>query len=80
MQRNSTRDPADDGRGKGKVVFIPKIPLTPTDCPFPVRRFQFLIKLSFAMTINKAQGQSLKVVGFDLRTPCFAHGQFYVGC
>ena len=30
------------------------------------------------MSINKAQGQSAKVVGLDLRTPVFSHGQFYV--
>ena len=31
------------------------------------------------MTINKSQGQSLKFVGLDLRSPVFSHGQFYVG-
>jgi ATP-dependent DNA helicase PIF1 len=30
------------------------------------------------MTINKAQGQSLGMVGLDLRYPVFGHGQFYV--
>ena len=30
------------------------------------------------MTINKAQGQSLKVVGIHLHTPVFAHGKLYV--
>ncbi|KAF8497331.1 hypothetical protein BU17DRAFT_103279 [Hysterangium stoloniferum] len=30
------------------------------------------------MTINKSQGQSLKLVGLDLRSPVFSHGQFYV--
>ncbi|ETV63581.1 hypothetical protein H257_19492 [Aphanomyces astaci] len=30
------------------------------------------------MTINKSQGQSLKVMGSDLETPCFSHGQFAV--
>ena len=33
---------------------------------------------SFAMTINKAQGQSLTVAGVDLTEPCFSHGQLYV--
>jgi ATP-dependent exoDNAse (exonuclease V) alpha subunit len=31
------------------------------------------------MTINKSQGQSVKHVGLDLRSPVFTHGQFYVG-
>jgi ATP-dependent exoDNAse (exonuclease V) alpha subunit len=30
------------------------------------------------MTINKSQGQSVKHVGLDLRSPAFTHGQFYV--
>ena len=30
------------------------------------------------MTINKSQGQALKVVGLDLEEPCFSHGQLYV--
>ena len=30
------------------------------------------------MTVNKAQGQSLDVVGIDLREPAFTHGQLYV--
>jgi len=30
------------------------------------------------MTINKSQGQSLKVTGIDLTKECFSHGQLYV--
>jgi ATP-dependent exoDNAse (exonuclease V) alpha subunit len=30
------------------------------------------------MSINKAQGQTMKKVGIDLRTPVFSHGQLYV--
>ena len=33
----------------------------------------------FAMTINKAQGQTLAVAGLDLHEPSFSHGQLYVG-
>ena len=36
------------------------------------------MRLAYALTINKAQGQSLKRVGIWLETPCFAHGQLYV--
>jgi ATP-dependent DNA helicase PIF1 len=31
------------------------------------------------MTINKAQGQSIKYVGLYLPDPVFIHGQLYVG-
>jgi len=34
--------------------------------------------LSYAMTINKSQGQSLGFVGLYLLTPVFSHGQLYV--
>jgi ATP-dependent DNA helicase PIF1 len=68
------------GQGKGENVFIPRIPLIPSDCPFPFKRLQFPIRPCFVMTINKAQGQSLSVVGLNLDDPCFSHGQLYVGC
>ena len=45
------------GCAKGEDVFIPRIPLIPTDVPYQFKRLQFPIRLSFAMTINKAQGQ-----------------------
>ena len=34
--------------------------------------------ISYAMTINKSQGQSLEHVGFYLPHPVFSHGQLYV--
>jgi ATP-dependent DNA helicase PIF1 len=34
--------------------------------------------VSFVMTINKIQGQSLKHVGIYLLSPVFLHGQLYV--
>jgi len=36
------------------------------------------LTISFAMTINKSQRQSLKHVGVYLPTPVFSHGQLYV--
>jgi ATP-dependent DNA helicase PIF1 len=46
--------------------------------PFTLRRRQFPVRLAFAMTINKAQGQTLKMVGIFLPKPVFTHGQLYV--
>ena len=68
------------GVGKGEQVFISKIPITPTDTPVDFKRIQFPIKICFSMTVNKSQGQSLKVAGLHLDSPCFAHGQLYVAC
>jgi len=34
--------------------------------------------VSFAMTINKSQGHSLKHIGIYLPTPVFSHEQLYV--
>jgi len=36
------------------------------------------VRLAFAMTFSKSQGQSLKTVGINLSNPCFSDGQFYV--
>ena len=65
----------------GKKMFIPRVSNVPTDeqVPFKFSRRQFPVRLCFAMTINKSQGQSVKYVGLDLRRPVFTHGQFYVG-
>ena len=65
----------------GKKVFIPRINNYPTEqqVAFKFCRRQFPIRLCFAMTINKSQGQTVKHVGLDLRRPVFTHGQFYVG-
>ena len=43
-----------------------------------MRRRQFPVKVAFAMTINKAQGQSFQKVGIYLSKPVFGHGQLYV--
>jgi len=68
------------GENAGKHFFIPRISLTPSEVqiPFQLRRRQFPVCVAFAMTINKAQGQSVKHVGLDLRSSVFTHGQFYV--
>jgi hypothetical protein len=68
------------GCANGKDVFITQIPLIPTDLPFDFKRIQFPVRLAFAVSINKAQGQSLKIVGIHLQNPCFSHGQLYVAC
>jgi ATP-dependent DNA helicase PIF1 len=68
------------GKGEGETVFIPRIPLMLMDLPFNFKRLQFPVRLAFAITINKSQGQSIKDIGVDLRSSCFCHGQLYVAC
>ena len=63
-----------------ETVFIPKVAFISDKLSFEFRRLQFPVRLSFAMTINKSQGQTLKLAGLDLTLPCFSHGQLYVGC
>lgn len=64
------------------TVFIPRITLSPEEGTFPFNwsRRQFPVNASFAMTVNKSQGQTLKCAGIYLRKDCFSHGQFYVAC
>ena len=68
------------GKFDGMIRLLPWIKLTPTDedLPFILERTQFPVRLCFAMTVNKSQGQSLEQVGVDLRTPAFTPGQRYV--
>ena len=64
----------------GPLELIPRFTLSTQEgeLPFILTRKQFPVRLYFAMTINKAQGQSLKYVSIDLRQPPFMHGQLYV--
>ena len=67
--------------GAERTVFIPRILFLTqaSDTYIEWRRRQFPVRPSFAMTINKAQGQTLDKVGLWLNTDAFTHGQLYVG-
>jgi hypothetical protein len=69
-----------NGSHKDEVTTICKVDIISNDniFPFKLRRRQFPIKLAFAMTINKSQGQSLNTVAIYLPKPVFGHGQLYV--
>ncbi|XP_019153468.1 PREDICTED: uncharacterized protein LOC109149930 [Ipomoea nil] len=68
------------GPNKGTKVLIPRMSMSPSDprLPFKFQRRQFPLMLSYAMTINKSQGQTLTHVGLILKKPVFVHGQLYV--
>ena len=68
------------GVNKGKAVLILRIVIAPsdTDLPFTLRRHQFPIRPCFAMSANKAQGQTLEFTGIYLPDHVFTHGQLYV--
>ena len=69
-----------NGPCKGQETYLPRIDLQTAEgfLPFTMNRRQFPVRPAFAMTINKAQGQSLRHVGVCLPEPVFAHGQLYV--
>ncbi|XP_014614721.1 PREDICTED: ATP-dependent DNA helicase PIF6-like [Polistes canadensis] len=68
------------GKFKGEVILLPRIPMIQSESTIPFRRLQFRIRLAFAMSINKSQGQTMPICGLDLENPCFSHGQLYVAC
>jgi ATP-dependent DNA helicase PIF1 len=72
---------ATTGPGAGSFLYLPRITLSPSDTvlPFTLKRRQYPIKVAFGLTINKAQGQSLDIVGINLAgSQVFTHGQAYV--
>jgi len=62
------------------MVIIPRMALDSglEDSPVPFHHFQFPVHLAYAMTINKAQGQTIKDVDLNLNISVFSHGQLYV--
>ena len=66
--------------GQPEEVAIPRIILRPKDkeYSFDWSRRQFPVRVAFACTVNKSQGQSMKNVGLWLPHSVFGHGQLHV--
>merc|ERR1712240_911075 len=71
---------AISGSKVGAKIFIPRIWLATKDptLPFEMKRKQFPVRLSYSMTANKSQGQTLEFVGLYIAREFFSHGQLYV--
>ena len=71
------------GEHKGNIHLLARIPIQSPDhdarCPYIFKRTQYPVRLAYVMTINKSQGQTLKVVGISLKREVFSHGQLYTG-
>jgi hypothetical protein len=70
------------GSFAGTDTILPRIGLyvgkTSNGSGLKFLRRQFPVRLAFAMTIHKSQGQTLMSVGVRLSSQCFTHGQLYV--
>ncbi|KAL3636163.1 hypothetical protein CASFOL_020710 [Castilleja foliolosa] len=80
MRRGINTANMNIGHSAGDKVLVPRLSLTPSDVrvSFKFQRRQFSVMISYAMTINKSQGQSLANVGLYLKKSVFSHGQLYV--
>jgi len=69
-----------DGLHDGEVPYIPRMNLIPfgANVSITFERRQFPLVFSFAMTINKSQGQTLSHLGLYHPRPVFTHSQLYV--
>lgn len=68
------------GPKKGNEILIPRIKFQPKDLNLPIEfeRVQFPVRQCFAITSNKAQGQTYEFIGVNMKNNFFAHGQTYV--
>jgi len=64
-----------DRRFRGKMVLRIRLSPNAETLPVPLKRLQFPVRLAFAITINKSQGQSVEHVGINLQISVFSHEQ-----
>src|SRR5467141_3368835 len=60
-----------------KGLYNPRTTMPGVRTEYSFKRIQFPVRLAYAMTINKSQGQTLQKVGISLKQEVFSHGQLY---
>jgi ATP-dependent DNA helicase PIF1 len=69
------------GPGTGTTTLLPAcvfmIHPDQSGLPFSIRRRQLPLIIAYAVTVHKAQGQTLSTVGLYITTAIFTHGQLY---
>jgi hypothetical protein len=69
------------GPGTGTTILLPAcvfmIHPDQSGLPFSIRRRQLPLIIAYAVTVHKAQGQTLSTVGLYITTAIFTHGQLY---
>jgi ATP-dependent DNA helicase PIF1 len=78
LLQHSIRARVLHGSSAGKEILIGRAKLDQNMGSFHLQRCQLPIRVTFAMTINKAQGLTLKRVGVYLEADVFSHSQLYV--
>ena len=76
---NSIRAKVISGPATNEIIFLGRMYFqTDEDFDFTLIRKQYPIALSYAMSIDKSQGQTFNHIGLYLPEPVFNHGQLYV--
>ncbi|XP_029633894.1 ATP-dependent DNA helicase PIF1-like [Octopus sinensis] len=64
---------------RNEITTIPRITMNLSEGEdIPLQRSQFPVQSCFAMTIHKAQGQTMDNVLIEVERPVIQHGQLYV--